>query len=143
MEKNFLKILSLSIFIGFLQPLLASSINKPSPNKPFTEISPQVEDVEVKVGDPFIEVFVKGTVTKDCFEHQEYHVEKMADHTRIIPRFRTSSPDQVCKNKKNESFRDKAADLDPHHPSSAEVRVLGYQGWIVRKLDLKAEPKPK
>lgn len=112
-------------------------------SKPFSEVCPQIDDVQVKLGDPFVEVFVMGTAAKECFDQQEYHVVIEADRTLIIPRFRNSNPEVPCKTKGPSQFTDKAADLDPNHPATGNVSVLSFQGWIHRKFDIASKPNLK
>jgi len=97
----------------------------------FVEFSPKIVAVEVLKGDPFLEVFVSGYATVDCFDIREYHVEKYDTHTSVVPRFRSSKPDELCKSPMV-MFREKAADLDPNSPASGRVEVLGEAGWHVQ-----------
>jgi hypothetical protein len=92
------------------------------------EISPLIQDIELIKGDPFIEVFIKGSAHLSCYDVREFVVEKKADRTLIIPRFRRSDSEKPCKLGLKE-FRDKAADLDPANPASYRVEALGFRGW--------------
>lgn len=97
------------------------------------EISPLVNDVEIKKGDPFIEVFVSGTAHTDCYDVREYVVEKTDAKTLIVPRFRRSNSEKACRVGLRD-FRDKAADLDPANLASYQIEVLGFRGWVKSRL---------
>lgn len=101
------------------------------------EIAPLIEDVELKPGTPYMEVFVTGLAHLDCYDVREFHVEflEAEKKTRIVPRFRRSNSFKPCR-LGLKTFRDKAADLDPALPTSQEVEVLGFRGLHVRR------PKP-
>lgn len=99
----------------------------------FSEVSPLLQDVEIKKGEPFIEVFIEGWGHLDCFTVREFLVEKKAQSTQIIPRLRRVDTASKCK-LGLKMFRDKAADLDPNNPASYEIEVLGYKGWEKRSL---------
>ncbi len=97
------------------------------------EVSPLIEEVELVPGDPYLEIFVRGSGHLDCYDVREFAVEKTSDATLIIPRLRRSAPSTPCK-MGLKTFRDKAADLDPRIPSSKEIRVLGFRGWHGRSI---------
>ncbi len=94
-----------------------------------SEVSPTLIKVEAVKGDPFIEIFVSGTSPSSCYDVHEYVIEKDAQATRVIPRFRKSKLSAPC-SKNPVAFQEKAADLDPHVAESYKVEVLGYYGWI-------------
>ena len=124
----------LFLYSSFAFALKAGAGLVPPPEKRerqtrFEEISPLVTHVELKMGDPFIEVFISGMAELDCFDVHEFVVEKKNDRTLVIPRFRRSNPEMSCKGELKE-FHDKAADLDPANVASRKVDVLGYRGWI-------------
>jgi hypothetical protein len=106
----------------------------PTGHSRLEEVSPLVDDVEIVRGDPYIEVFVKGTGHLACYDVREFVVEKLPHETRIIPRLRRSKPKEPCPSGLM-TFRDKAADLDPTQPSSKRIAVLGFRGWHYRTLD--------
>jgi hypothetical protein len=99
------------------------------------EISPIIDDVELKPGDPYVEVFVTGVAHTDCYDVREFDVQRLEAEgkTRIIPRLRRSNSFKPCR-LGLKPFRDKAADLDPNLASSREVEVLGFRGLHVRRL---------
>ena len=110
--------------------------------KAFIEKSPIIDEVEVLLGDPFVEVYIKGRAEMECYPEREYHVEKRDGETRIIPRFRTSDINKKCESKLVE-FREKAADLDAQSSSSAKIKVLGYMGWIEKIFNKDIQPVQK
>ncbi len=103
------------------------------PHTAFEEISPLIESVEIKKGNPFVEIFVKGYGHLDCYDVREFQVERTSHSTQIIPRLRRMNPSKPCK-LGIKSFYDKAADLDPSSPSTEIIEVLGYRGWLRRNL---------
>jgi hypothetical protein len=110
--------------------------------KAFFEKSPIIDEVEVFIGDPFVEVFIRGRVEKDCFSDREYSIEKKENETIIIPRFKTFDIDRKCESRLVD-FREKAADLDPQSPSSRKIKVLSYLGWIEQFFDSDIQPVQK
>lgn len=104
------------------------------PHSRLEEVSPLVEDIEIKKGDPYLEVFIGGLGHLDCYDVREFVVEKMSGETRIIPRLRRSDSHKPCK-LGLKRFKDKAADLDPHSPASEQIAVLGFSGWHKRHLN--------
>ena len=99
--------------------------------KAFVEKSPYVDDVELVIGDPFLEIFVNGKAELGCYTHHEYSVEKKENETLIVPRFRSFDIDKKCE-AKLEPFREKAADLVVDSPSSSLIKVLGFNGWVIK-----------
>jgi len=104
----------------------------------FEEVSPLIEDIELKRGDPFIEVFITGSGHIDCYDSREYVVEKLERKIRIIARLRRLPTSKRCK-LGVKTFKDKAADLDPQSPASYEVEVLGFKGWSRRTMAFDAK----
>jgi len=101
----------------------------------FYEIAPRIIKVEVKMGEPFVEVFVSGELPEEgCYEKKEYIVEPLKSHTQIIARFRKDQSGKNCQ-KIDRVFYEKIADLDPAQSSSKKVEVLGFEGWIEGTLD--------
>jgi hypothetical protein len=98
-------------------------------NSSLYEVSPVVLEVEVKKGDPFLEVFIKGSGDIGCNDKREYQVQREIVETIIVPRLERSRPEAPCK-PRIEEFRDKVADLDPNSEASNLIKVLGYNGWI-------------
>ncbi len=97
------------------------------------ERSPDIQDVIVRMGDPFIEVYLKASGGLNCFDIREYTVERLQDKTVIIPVLRRSKPLTPCEPiRKN--FEDKVADLDPNLDSAYLLEVLGFKGWHRREL---------
>ena len=119
-------VISVSVLGGPSQPHLVAQPR-------LEEIAPIIENVEIKKGDPFIEVFITGTGHLDCYDSREYQVEVGTTSTRIIPRLKRTNALRSCK-KDLKSFRDKAADLDPYNPASQEVEVLGFRGIHRKRL---------
>jgi len=113
--------------------LLASSLSasgEPSlPHSAFEEVSPLIEEVLVKQGEPFVEVFLRGLGHLNCYDVREFQVEKTERGTQIVPRLRRLNPSKPCMLGLKE-FYDKAADLDPANPSTQNIEVLGYRGWV-------------
>lgn len=107
---------------------LGGATQPQGPHSRLEEVSPLIDAVEVKKGDPYLEVFITGHGHLDCYDVREFVVDRKADVTEIIPRLRRSSPDKPCK-VKLQSFRDKAADLDPYARASYNIQVLGFRGW--------------
>ncbi len=121
------------IAVAWYSQALGGPSQPPSLQNHFEEISPLIQDIEIKKGDPFIEVFIVGAGNLDCYDVREFAVEKMPNSTHIIPRLRRLNPLKPCKIGLK-TFRDKAADLDPANPSSYQIEVLSYKGWQKRSL---------
>jgi hypothetical protein len=124
--------LSREVHGGPTQPLAALELINPG----LQEISPHIQEVVVRQGDPFIEVYLKAEAALNCYDVREYDVERHDSKTRIIPRLRRSKPGEPCE-QKMESFEDKMADLDPNLESAYSLEILGFMGWISKEF-----PKP-
>lgn len=97
------------------------------------ERSPKVLDVIVRMGDPFIEVYLSASGPLNCYDIREYIVERQQDKTKIIPILRRSAPQTPCE-PILQSFEDKVADLDPNLESAYLLEVLGFRGWHKREI---------
>jgi hypothetical protein len=97
-------------------------------NSGLQQVSPQVVDIIVRRGNPFIEVYLKGQGYLKCYDSREYHVERSEDKTIIVPVLKRSKPGEPCE-PLFEEFEDKVADLDPNLASAYSLEVLGYKGW--------------
>jgi hypothetical protein len=102
-------------------------------NSGLQEVSPQILDVIVRRGDPFIEIYIRGQGFLKCYDIHEYDVERSATKTVIIPRLKRSRPSEPCE-QTLEDFEDKVADLDPNLESAYSLEVLGYKGWYKKEL---------
>ncbi|MEO5667736.1 MAG: hypothetical protein ABIR96_06750 [Bdellovibrionota bacterium] len=102
-------------------------------NSGLQEVSPQILDIVVRRGDPFIEVYLKGMGYLKCYDVHEYDVERGDSKTVIIPRLKRSKPSEPCEQTLGE-FEDKVADLDPNLDSAYSLEVLGYKGWYKKEL---------
>ena len=102
-------------------------------NSGLQEVSPQILDVIVRRGDPFIEIYIKGQAFLKCYDIHEYDVERTPTKTIIIPRLKRSKPSEPCE-QIVEDFEDKVADLDPNLDSAYSLEVLGYKGWYTKDL---------
>lgn len=102
-------------------------------NSGLQEVSPQILDVIVRRGDPFIEIYIQGLAYRACYDIHEYDVERTATKTVIIPRLKRSKPGEPCE-QILEEFEDKVADLDPNLDSAYSLEILGYKGWYKKVL---------
>jgi hypothetical protein len=102
-------------------------------NSGLQEVSPQILDIIVRKGDPFIEVYIKGQAFLKCYDIHEYDVERTPTKTIIIPRLKRSKPSEPCE-QVFADFEDKVADLDPNLDSAYSLEVLGYKGWYTKEL---------
>jgi len=102
-------------------------------NSGLQEVSPQIIEIIVRRGDPFIEVYLKGQGFLKCYDIHEYDVERSETKTVIIPRLKRSNPSEPCE-QHLEEFEDKVADLDPNLDSAYSLEVLGYKGWYKKEL---------
>jgi len=132
---------------GPSQPLSGRTGNDPAPHQlslpRLEEASPIIEDIEIKPGQPYTEVFVTGLAHLDCYDVREFHVEvhEAEKSTRIIPRLRRSNSFKPCR-LGLKTFRDKAADIDPNLPTSQIIEVLGFRGLHTRHLSVAPSPTP-
>lgn len=119
---------------------LGGATRPQGPHSRLEEVSPLVEDIEIKKGDPYLEVFIGGLGHLDCYDVREFSVEKVEGETRIVPRLRRSDAHKPCK-LGLKRFKDKAADLDPQNPASLKIAVLGFSGWHRREIDKAPTPQ--
>jgi len=102
-------------------------------NSGLQEVSPQILDIIVRRGDPFIEIYIRGLAFLKCYDIHEYDVERRDTKTVIVPRLKRSKPSEPCEQVLTE-FEDKVADLDPNLDSAYSLEVLGYKGWYKKEL---------
>lgn len=119
--------------LAFWGVCLSGAVASGEPSLPhnsfFEEVSPLIEEVVVKKGDPFVEVFIRAVGHLNCYDVREFQIEKTASATLIVPRLRRLNPSKGCVLGLKE-FYDKAADLDPANPATQHIQVLGYRGWV-------------
>ena len=96
----------------------------------FEEVAPEVEEVLVKKGDPFVEVSIRAVLPDSCFHLHDVFISTEGNRTRITPRYRWKAPDgnTRCRRSRRD-FIEKIADLDPHAESTRALEVLGFDGW--------------
>jgi len=130
-------VLSTNVLGGPTQPatkdLTASQQALSGHSSGLEERSPEVLDIVVRMGDPFIEVYLKAAGPLECFDIREYSVKRQEDKTIIIPILRRSKPLTPCEPTRK-TFEDKVADLDPNLDSAYLLEVLGFRGWHKREL---------
>jgi len=116
---------------GPTQPALPADSELLNPG--LQEVSPQIQEIIVRKGDPFIEVYIKALGYLSCYDTREYAVTREDSKTIIVPRLKRSRPGEKCEFILEE-FEDKIADLDPNLDSAYSLEVLGYKGWYKKEL---------
>jgi len=97
------------------------------------QISPLIDDIQIKSSDTTIEVFIDARAMVDCYDQSENLVELREGYTRIIPRRSQSKERRNC-SKRVRSYTEKIAELDAADPASREIKILGFRGWHERKI---------